>query len=100
MSMLALINEMAVMLLQTGTSGNDSTQATGFLGAVSNGVMIVGIGMIGWASIKAAQEGDIWNAATRIVLGGVTLAFIVSGDFRNTVIELMNTMVGETFGGK
>ena len=92
MSMMSMIQELILL-------ADEATPDTpGFMGAVITGVQIVGIGMIGWSSIKAAQEGDIWNAATRIVIGGVTLAFITDDDFRDWVIEIIREMAAQTFG--
>lgn len=92
MSMMSLIHE--IMLL----AGDAAPDTPGFMGAVITGVQIVGIGMIGWSSIKAAQEGDIWNAATRIVIGGVTLAFITEQGFRDYIMQLIRQLTEATFG--
>lgn len=92
MSMISMINE--IMLL----APDASPDTKGFMGAVITGVQIVGIGMIGWSSIKAAQEGDIWNAATRIVIGGVTLAFITEPGFRQYIMTLIHQLTQATFG--
>lgn len=92
MSMISIINE--IMLL----AGDATPDTKGFMGAVITGVQIVGIGMIGWSSIKAAQEGDIWNAATRIVIGGVTLAFITEQNFREYVMKMIHQLSKATFG--
>ncbi|SHE96897.1 hypothetical protein SAMN05444392_105179 [Seinonella peptonophila] len=91
MSMMATIMNYAMMLLD---------ESTGFMGAMIMGLRIVGIGFIGWTAIKAAQEGDVWASVTRIVLGGVTLAFVTEEDFRNMIMNIIKELTQKTFQGK
>lgn len=66
------------------------------MNALANGLMIVGIGTIGWAVINKAKEGDIWSAVTTGVLGGLALAFVVSDSFRAFLIETVRDLVKNT----
>lgn len=66
------------------------------MNALANGLMIVGIGTIGWAVINKAKEGDIWSAVTTGVLGGLALAFVVSPSFRLFLIETVSNLVKNT----
>lgn len=68
--------------------------------AVKNGMLIVGIGTIGYAVINKAKEGDIWSATTTGVLGALALAFVVSDGFRNTLMGIVEDLVKGSFGDK
>lgn len=79
-----------VFLLEEGAGGNQ------LMNALSNGLLIVGVGTIGWAVINKAKEGDIWSAVSTAVLGGLALAFVVSNDFREFLIETVRDLVKNT----
>lgn len=73
-------------------------EVSNLMDAVVNGMTIVGIGTIGYAVINKAKEGDIWSAVTTGVLGALALAFVVSVDFRNNLIEIVANLVQGEFG--
>lgn len=89
MSVLTIISVM--QLLSQG-------QPTDLMSAVVNGLMIVGVGTIGWAVINKAKEGDIWSAVTTGVLGALALAFVWSEDFRHTLMGTIQNLMEGTFG--
>lgn len=64
--------------------------------AVVNGLMVVGVGTIGWAVINKAKEGDIWSAVSTGVLGGLALAFIALPEFRNGLMDIVQNLVNQT----
>ncbi len=71
---------------------------TDLMSAVVNGMMIVGIGTIGWAVINKAKEGDIWSAVTTGVLGALALAFVWSQPFRESLMGIVANLMKGTFG--
>jgi len=70
---------------------------TPLMGAIINGLMVVGVGTIGWAVINKAKEGDIWSAVSTGVLGGLALAFIGLPDFRDGLMEIVGGLVEDSF---
>lgn len=75
-----------------------SGQPSDLMSAVVNGMMIVGIGTIGWAVINKAKEGDIWSAVTTGVLGALALAFVYSQDFRENLMGVVQKLMQGSFG--
>lgn len=72
-------------------------EETALMGAVINGLMVVGVGTIGWAVINKAKEGDIWSAVSTGVLGGLALAFIASKSFRDNIMKIVENLVNQSF---
>jgi hypothetical protein len=67
--------------------------------AVVKGLMVVGVGTIGWAVINKAKEGDIWSAVSTGVLGALALAFIGSEPFRDSLMGIVESLVEQTWPG-
>lgn len=75
----------------------ESWDQTPLMQAIIKGLMVVGVGTIGWAVINKAKEGDIWSAVSTGVLGALALAFIAVPEFRNGLMDIVKDLTNSTF---